>query len=164
MNRAVVIAIAVVGGASQVAAQTREVVGTVREAWTERPIANAEVSAIGQDGWVCTNDRGEYRLSVPSGAVNVIARYGELVGRPRAVASTDTVAALDVDKNIKLAPPSDKQVGNFWAIGGFVFAALASAPEIEMARGRYYVGGVELIVRPSHCGPAAPTRRGVGES
>jgi hypothetical protein len=167
MNRAVVIGLVLMGSSpvGRAAAQSREVMGTVREAWTGRPIANAEVSVIGDEGWVCTNDRGEYRLPARTGIVSVIARYGESIGRPRTLATTDTVAALDIDPRLMLTVPSEpKQVGEFYAIGAYVFANLVAAPEIEIARGRYYVGGVELVVRPSRCGPSVPARRGAGES
>jgi hypothetical protein len=77
------------------------------------------------------------------------------------LAATDTVAALDVDPQISLA---EKRVGQAYAMGSFVFARLAAAPEIEIFKGRYYVDGVELAVRPSRCGPPAPSRRGGGET
>lgn len=163
MSRTLIIGLVLVGSsqASRAEAQTRDVVGTVRDAWTERPIANAEVSVVGEEGWVCTNDRGEYRLSTRTGAVSLIARSGESIGRPRMLTATDNVGPLHVDPQISLAM---KQIGERKAIGGWVFAQLSAAPEIEIFRGRYYVDGVELIVRPSHCGPATPSRRGAAPS
>jgi hypothetical protein len=165
VKHVVIVAVVLLGSSQSVraAAQSRVVVGTVRQAWTDRPIANAEVSVIGEDGWVCTNDRGEYWLPARTGAISVIARYGESLGRPRILAASDTVAALEVNPRLTLPSPQKNQTGGFWVIAGTPDDLMA-APEIEIANGHYYVAGVELTLRPSHCGVSAPSRRGIGES
>lgn len=66
---AIVTALPVVGQA-----QTRDITGKVTLVGTGQPIADVTISLVGQQVGVRTNERGEYRLRVPSGEVSVLAR------------------------------------------------------------------------------------------
>ena len=56
-------------------AQTRELTGRVLDAATQTGILGATVSVVGQpDIATQTNDRGEFRISIPSGEVVLVAR------------------------------------------------------------------------------------------
>lgn len=66
---AIVTAMPVVGQA-----QTRDITGKVTLVGTGQPIADVTISLVGQQVGVRTNERGEYRLRVPSGEVTVLAR------------------------------------------------------------------------------------------
>lgn len=55
-------------------AQTRDISGKVTMEGTGQPIADVTVSIVGQQVGVRTNERGEYRLRVPSSEVLVLAR------------------------------------------------------------------------------------------
>lgn len=55
-------------------AQSRDISGTVKMAGSGQPIAEVTVGIVGQQVGVRTNEKGEYRLRVPSGEVVVVAR------------------------------------------------------------------------------------------
>jgi TonB-linked SusC/RagA family outer membrane protein len=55
-------------------AQTRDISGKVTQAGTGQPIVDVTVSIVGQQVGVRTNERGEFRMRVPSGEVLVLAR------------------------------------------------------------------------------------------
>ena len=80
-------------------AQTREVTGRVTGA-TGLPLQDAVVSLAGQSGGVRTNERGEFRLSVPAGDVTVVARA---IGYKRAaqqVAAGSSRAEFSLEKDV----------------------------------------------------------------
>ena len=55
-------------------AQTREVTGKVIEAITGMPLVDATVSVVGSQIGARTNEKGEYRLQVPTGEISLLAR------------------------------------------------------------------------------------------
>jgi len=55
-------------------AQTREVTGKVTVAGSGNPLQDAIVGTVGAVGGARTNERGEFRLRVPSGDVTVQVR------------------------------------------------------------------------------------------
>ncbi len=55
-------------------AQARDISGKVTQAVVGTPIADVTVSIVGQQVGVRTNERGEFRMRVPSGEVVVLAR------------------------------------------------------------------------------------------
>ena len=55
-------------------AQTRDIAGKVTMAGTGQPIVDVTVGILGQQVGVRTNERGEYRIRVPSGEVTLLAR------------------------------------------------------------------------------------------
>lgn len=154
MVRVLAVIAVLVAVAAPAGAQTREVTGTVRRAYTGQPAANAEVMVVGEQSGVCTNVRGEYRLSVPAGNVSLIARTSEFLSRPTTIAPTEVTAALAIDPRVQW-PASQGP--------GWVFARLVVAPEIEIVRGKMYFDGVELpIPAESRCGSRTPNPQGSG--
>ncbi len=55
-------------------AQERFVAGRVTVAGTQEPLGDATVALLGQQGGVRSNERGEFRIRVPSGEVVLVAR------------------------------------------------------------------------------------------
>jgi len=81
-------------------AQTRDVTGKVTMAGTGQPIADVTVGILGQQVGVRTNERGEYRLRVPSGEVTILARQ---LGYKRAtvrVGPSETTANFSLEKDV----------------------------------------------------------------
>lgn len=81
-------------------AQTRDITGKVTQAGTGQPIPDATVSVVGQQVGVRTNDRGEYRLRVPSGEVLLQARtlgYKRVTAR---VAAGQGTADFSLEKDV----------------------------------------------------------------
>jgi TonB-linked SusC/RagA family outer membrane protein len=71
--------------------QTREITGKVTEAITGNPLADATVSILGSQIGARTNERGEYRLQIPSGEVNLTARrLGSKRGQQRVAPGATT--------------------------------------------------------------------------
>ena len=66
------LAVVSIGGAAQ--AQNREVTGRVTVGVTGRPLADALIGVLGEAQGVRTNDRGEFRITVPPGDVTLYAR------------------------------------------------------------------------------------------
>ena len=101
MRRFLVYAIALgfaVGGTAQ--AQRREVTGRVTVGISGRPLADALVAISGQAVGVRTNERGEFRITVPTGDVNLFTRaigYKRVTKRvPAGTTTTDFVLERDV--------------------------------------------------------------------
>lgn len=55
-------------------AQTRDITGKVTAFGGGQPLVDVTVSVVGQQVGTRTNERGEYRLRVPSGEVTILAR------------------------------------------------------------------------------------------
>src|SRR5262245_51922999 len=109
--------------AAPVAAQSRQITGIVKEAYTDRVVTNAEVIVVGEQTGVCTNEKGEYRLKVPTGNVNIIARTTELLSRPTAVGAGQAKATLAIEPQLRW-PVEQLRAGEIVAVGGYVFARL----------------------------------------
>jgi len=56
------------------AAQQRPITGKVVSATTAAPVAGASVTVVGTPIGAVTNDRGEFSLSAPPGAVTLLVR------------------------------------------------------------------------------------------
>ena len=76
MRRATVASLAAVLASlpAIVVAQTREITGKVTQAEVGTPITEATVGILGAQLGVRTNERGEYRLRVPAGDIQILAR------------------------------------------------------------------------------------------
>src|SRR3989475_4010379 len=61
-------------GVASALAQQRSISGKVSSATTNEPVAGATVSVVGLPGARVTNDRGEFTLSAPQGAVTLVVR------------------------------------------------------------------------------------------
>ncbi|HCU12298.1 MAG TPA: hypothetical protein DGB72_09255 [Gemmatimonadetes bacterium] len=80
-------------------AQTREVTGRVTNA-SGQPLPGVLVAIAGQSAGVRTNERGEFRLSVPNGDVTVVARtIGYKRGTQR-IASGASSADFSLEKDV----------------------------------------------------------------
>ena len=81
-------------------AQTREITGRVTSTATGQPLSGAVVGVAGQPSGVRTNERGEFRLPVPAGDVNVAVRA---IGYKRAiqrVSSSSSSAEFALEKDV----------------------------------------------------------------
>ena len=76
----------------QAEAQTRDISGKVTQAVTGQPIADVTISIVGQQVGVRTNERGEYRLRVPSSEVLVLARLLGFKRQTRRLGAGETTA------------------------------------------------------------------------
>ena len=64
-------AIFIAAAPASLAAQRREITGKVTQGETGLPIAEASISVLGAQIGVRTNDKGEYKLTVPADAPTV---------------------------------------------------------------------------------------------
>ena len=74
-------------------AQTREITGKVTQAGSGAPILEVTVNIVGQQVGVRTNEKGEYRIRVPSGDVTIMAR--QLGFKRQTVRLAPTVSTAD---------------------------------------------------------------------
>ena len=56
------------------AAQTREITGKVTQVGVGTPITEATIGILGAQQGVRTNERGEYRIRVPAGDIQILVR------------------------------------------------------------------------------------------
>jgi TonB-linked SusC/RagA family outer membrane protein len=86
--------------ATTLSAQTREITGKVLQAGTGQPITEATIGIVGAQIGVRTNERGEYRLKVPTGPVSLLARA---IGYKRAevpLAAGQNTLDFSLDKDV----------------------------------------------------------------
>ena len=81
-------------------AQTRDISGKVTQAVVGTPIADVTVSIVGQQVGVRTNERGEFRLRVPSGEVVVLARQLGYKRQTIRLSATESVANFVLEKDV----------------------------------------------------------------
>jgi TonB-linked SusC/RagA family outer membrane protein len=84
----------------QADAQTRDITGKVTMVGTGQPLADATVSIVGQQVGVRTNERGEYRLRVPSGEVLLQARTLGYKRATQRVAAGQATADFALEKDV----------------------------------------------------------------
>jgi TonB-linked SusC/RagA family outer membrane protein len=89
--------VAIAGSAS---AQTREITGRVTVGLTGRPLNDALVGVSGQAIGVRTNERGEFRITVPAGDVNLFTRAIGYKRVTQRVPSTATTANFVVERDV----------------------------------------------------------------
>lgn len=83
-----------------VSAQSRDVSGKVTMAGTGQPLADATVSVVGQQLGVRTNERGEYRIKVPTGDVSILARLLGYKRQTIRVSATSSTADFVLEKDV----------------------------------------------------------------
>ena len=83
----------------QAEAQTRDITGTVTQAGGI-PIPDATVSVVGQQVGTRTNERGEYRLRIPSGEQVVFARVLGFKRVTVRVGPTETTASFQLERDV----------------------------------------------------------------
>ena len=82
------------------AAQTREITGKVTQAGSGNPITEATVGLLGAQVGVRTNERGEYRLKIPSAGATVLVRAIGFKRASRAVGASAISADFALDKDV----------------------------------------------------------------
>jgi len=87
-------------GASLLGAQTREITGKVTEVGSGMPLAEASIGVLGAQVAVRTNERGEYRLKVPSGDVQVLARAIGYKRQTKLVSGAQTTMDFGLEKDV----------------------------------------------------------------
>ncbi|MEP7001476.1 MAG: TonB-dependent receptor plug domain-containing protein, partial [bacterium] len=101
MRRRIMLSLAfVMSVPALLAAQTREITGKVTQAGSGGPITEATVGLLGAQVGVRTNERGEYRLKIPTGGATVLVRA---IGFKRATATVSgsaTTADFALDKDV----------------------------------------------------------------
>ncbi len=84
----------------QADAQTRDITGKVTQIGTGLPLADVTVGIVGQQIGTRTNDRGEYRLRVPSGPVDLLARQLGFKRQTKRLSATDNTADFILEKDV----------------------------------------------------------------
>ncbi|MCC6430202.1 MAG: TonB-dependent receptor plug domain-containing protein [Gemmatimonadaceae bacterium] len=84
----------------QADAQTRDISGKVTAAGTNQPLVDVTVSIVGQQVGVRTNERGEYRLRVPSSEVIVLARQLGYKRQTKRLGPGENTADFVMEKDI----------------------------------------------------------------
>ncbi len=86
--------------ATTLSAQTREITGKVLQAGTGQPITEATIGIVGAQVGVRTNERGEYRLKVPTGSVSLLARAIGYKRAERPVPAGQNTLDFSLDKDV----------------------------------------------------------------
>ncbi|HEX4935859.1 MAG TPA: TonB-dependent receptor plug domain-containing protein, partial [Gemmatimonadaceae bacterium] len=81
-------------------AQTREVTGKVTVAGSGTPLQDAIIGTVGAAGGARSNERGEYRLRVPSGDVTVQVRAIGYKRQTLRVSASQTTADFALEKDV----------------------------------------------------------------
>lgn len=81
-------------------AQTRDISGKVTQAVVGTPIADVTVSIVGQQVGVRTNERGEFRMRVPSGEVVLLARQLGFKRQTIRLGPTESTANFVLEKDV----------------------------------------------------------------
>ncbi|MBL0171464.1 MAG: TonB-dependent receptor plug domain-containing protein [Gemmatimonadaceae bacterium] len=84
----------------QADAQTRDISGKVTQVGTGQPIADVTISIVGQQVGVRTNERGEYRLRVPSSEVLVLARQLGFKRQTKRVGPAENTADFVLERDV----------------------------------------------------------------
>lgn len=82
------------------AAQTREITGKVTQSGVGTPITEATIGILGAQQGVRTNERGEYRLRVPSGDIQILVRAIGFKRQTKLVASGTSTADFELEKDV----------------------------------------------------------------
>jgi TonB-linked SusC/RagA family outer membrane protein len=81
-------------------AQTREITGKVVEVGSETPLTEATIGILGSQLGVRTNERGEFRLKIPSGGATVLARAIGFKRQTIEVNATQTTVNFTLEKDV----------------------------------------------------------------
>ncbi len=82
------------------AAQTREITGKVTQTGVGTPITEATIGILGAQQGVRTNERGEYRIRVPSGDIQILVRAIGFKRQTRLIPSATSTADFDLEKDV----------------------------------------------------------------
>ncbi|MGH7620424.1 MAG: SusC/RagA family TonB-linked outer membrane protein [Gemmatimonadaceae bacterium] len=82
------------------AAQAREITGKVTQAGAATPITEATIGILGAQLGVRTNERGEYRLRVPNGDIQILVRAIGFKRQTVLVRSSQSTADFALEKDV----------------------------------------------------------------
>src|SRR5215813_12012156 len=82
------------------AAQAREITGKVTQVGTATPITEATIGILGAQLGVRTNERGEYRIRVPSGDVQLLVRAIGFKRQTERVAAAQATVDFSLEKDV----------------------------------------------------------------
>ena len=85
---------------ASLAAQAREITGKVTQAGTATPITEATIGILGAQLGVRTNERGEYRVRVPAGDIQLLVRAIGFKRQTVRVASSQSTADFSLEKDV----------------------------------------------------------------
>ncbi len=94
------LALSLAVGVGAAAGQQRAITGKVVSTSTSEPIAGATVSVLGTPIAAITNDRGEFSLSAPQGAVTLLVRGVGFRSRQVPVAADVSSAAVSLEQDV----------------------------------------------------------------
>ena len=81
-------------------AQAREISGKVTQVGTETPVTEATIGILGSQLGVRTNERGEYRLKVPGGDIQILVRAIGYKRQTRLVPAAQATADFHLEKDV----------------------------------------------------------------
>jgi TonB-linked SusC/RagA family outer membrane protein len=87
-------------GVGQARAQAHVITGRVTSAQTGSPVASATVSVLGTVVVAQTNERGEYSLAAPAGAVNLLVRAVGFKRRRVSLTADQSTADVTLDQDV----------------------------------------------------------------
>jgi TonB-dependent starch-binding outer membrane protein SusC len=82
------------------AAQAREITGKVTQAGSATPITEATIGILGAQLGVRTNEKGEYRIRVPAGDIQLLVRAIGFKRQTVRVASSQATADFSLEKDV----------------------------------------------------------------
>ena len=100
LSAAGLVLLALGGGARSAWAQARLITGKVTSAQSSQPVSGATVSVIGTPIVAVTNDKGEYSLGAPEGALTVLVRSVGFKRREVALGADQSSADVTLDQDI----------------------------------------------------------------
>lgn len=92
--------LALVLAAAPLAAQTREISGKVTQAAAGTPITEATIGIVGAQLGVRTNERGEYRIKVPSSDIQILVRAIGFKRQTVRVPASQATADFALEKDV----------------------------------------------------------------
>ena len=100
MRRRIAVSLSLLLAAAPLAAQTREITGKVTQAGTATPITEATIGILGAQLGVRTNERGEYRIRVPAGDIQLLVRAIGFQRQTTLVRSSQSTADFSLEKDV----------------------------------------------------------------
>src|SRR6185436_8073812 len=100
VRRSPVVLLTLLLAAAPLAAQSREISGKVTQAGTGTPVTEATIGIIGAQLGVRTNERGEYRIKVPSGDATILVRAIGFKRQQKVVASSQATVDFELEKDV----------------------------------------------------------------
>lgn len=135
---------------SRAHSQSRELHGTVRETGSQLGIPNATIRAIGARPIACTDEHGEFRLSIPLGMVQIHARAAGVDSKYFVVQQTDRIVDLTLQRVPPTSIPEDS--GPAIVVDGVLNALGVPSSKRDEPEPVILVDG-NFVAFPGHCLP-----------